>query len=245
MCDAAAAVDVSNRSHENWTTGEIKALGLIAHLGARAAARLLDRSVHAVKAQARRSDISLARPERIKGQRPDEQDPRLRLGAERLSELAALLGQPVPEICPECGKAPIDGADGRCTVCRLGALTLAHEKALVEVKAQRANDKARQEKRRERERAARERREALEESRRTLAASRGERSAYLLRLLRWEIAPGMASARHRMQIRGHDPDDPSMPPRAPVSLAGHAIAGTYGRFEVDDNGVLIPGAERR
>lgn len=136
-----------------WTSKELDALRRVAPLGARAAAEILGRSIASVKLAAHRHRISLrttgTRAGVLLGQPRGTSWADARRSAEftRLLErvradladgkiqlrdldraLAAL--DAGAELCPSCGRNPIDQPDGICTGCHRRRLADAHQAAI-------------------------------------------------------------------------------------------------------------------
>ena len=148
----------------DWTSSELAALRSNAHRGAVECARLLERSVGAVKQAAYRHRISLRRsgsrsgavlgqPRGVSLKRAMRDasldgtvDPELVAARMRLDAGAAL--------CPACTIRPVRvRATGLCRVCHLSHLAAQHREVLAEHESQRELWQARQQLKRSRDRA--------------------------------------------------------------------------------------------
>ncbi len=156
----------------DWTVQELQTLRANAHLGAAAVAAMLDRTVIAVQACARKHRISLRKAGERRGPilgQPKGQHwaAQIRAGVsvERLVAIRqdvlagtvdmatleakareAVYGKPKP-VCPSCGQRPIERSQtGLCEVCHWRELARAHRDEADRIEARRALDAARQEK---------------------------------------------------------------------------------------------------
>jgi hypothetical protein len=138
-----------NGGTKPWTTTELRLLRASGELGARAAARLLGRSVWSVKQAAYRSRISLrsrgCRRGSVLGQprgvslRADLREDLLNSKATAEAVARRLVLWDEAALCPSCARRRVEvKITGLCGVCHTRRLTEAHLAELEKLDAQRA-----------------------------------------------------------------------------------------------------------
>lgn len=155
--DGTSKLVAMNRGNNErpWTTAEVAELRRGAHLGARAAAAILGRTVWSVRRKAHAERISL----RPRGERrgkvigePREGSwatgPAARLRSDALTnkvDVGALEvdGRLAKPLCPSCGRRAMETRSGQCRACHLEVVLGAYEEGGQARHAARALDAAR------------------------------------------------------------------------------------------------------
>ncbi|OPZ43233.1 MAG: hypothetical protein BWY94_01927 [Actinobacteria bacterium ADurb.BinA094] len=153
-----------SRDNKPWTSRELRTFRANAHLGARACAELLGRSVASVRCAAHRHRISLRQDGSRRGSvlgQPRGVSLRRGLREELVSKrLDGPLAERLrldreAELCPSCAARPIAvPTTGLCHICHTHALTQAHRDEIALLEAKRALWTSRQQLKRLRDRAA-------------------------------------------------------------------------------------------